>query len=321
MAQQQKTLYEVLGVGQDASEDEIKKAFRSLAVKCHPDAGGDEEEFKQISQAYEVLSDPKKRAEYDQALKYGSFMGGGRPGAAGGSYGGAGFGGGMDWSSIIESILRGEGAFGTDWNPDQTGFAGFNGWGQPRAQRGSDLTMTIEVPFDDALKGGTRKVTYRIPSTGETESLTVKIPAGAVDGGRLRYHERGEYGANGGMRGDLVVTTRVGSHPYFRRDGADVRMDLPVSMYEAALGADIVVTAPNGKDVKLKIPAGTQPGKTFRFKGMGAPDVKHKGQTGSFYVKVVVDVPTDLTPEEREALERLRSRDRRDIRSGMRKKG
>ncbi len=313
---QQKTLYEVLGVGQDASDDQIKKAFRSLAVRCHPDAGGSEEEFKQVSQAYEILSDPKKRAEYDRALKYGGYASG--QGYSAG-YGGQGFGGGMDWSSVIESILRGEGAFGTDWNPDQTGFAGFNGWGQPRAQRGSDLTMAIEVPFEDALRGGTRKVTYRIPSTGETVTLTVKIPAGAVDGGRLRYRKRGEYGANGGVRGDLVVTTRVGSHPYFRRDGADVRMDLPVSMYEAALGAEIVVSAPNGKDVKLKIPAGTQPGKTFRFKGMGAPDIKQEGQTGSFYVKVVVEVPTDLSTEEREALGRLRDRDRRDIRSGMRK--
>lgn len=314
---QQKTLYEVLGVPQNATEDQIKKAFRSLAVKHHPDAGGDEEEFKQISQAYEVLSDAKKRAEYDKALKYGAYMGG-QPGA-GGAYGQGFSGAGMDWSSIIESILRGEGAFGTDWNPDQTGFAGFNGWGQPRPQRGGDLTMTVEVPFDDAFNGASRKVTYRIPSTGETESLTVKIPAGAVDGGRLRYRERGEYGANGGVRGDLVVTTRVGSHPFFTRDGADVRMDLPVSMYEAALGAEVVVGAPNGKDIKIKIPAGTQPGKTFRFKGMGAPDVKNKGQVGSFYVKVVVDVPTDLTDEEREALGRLRDHDRRDIRSGMRK--
>jgi curved DNA-binding protein len=309
---QDKTLYEILGVGQNATEDEIKKAFRKLAVKLHPDAGGDEEEFKQVSQAYEVLSDPKKRAEYDKALKYGSYMGG--QAGQGGAYAG-----GMDWSSIIESILHGEGAFGTEWDPQATGFGGFNGWGQPRPQKGADLTMTIEVSFEDAFEGASRKVTYRVPSTGASESLTVKIPAGAVDGGRLRYRGRGEYGSNGGERGDLVVTTRVLAHPHFTRDGADVYMNLPVSMYEAALGAEIVVSAPGGQDVKLKIPAGTQPGKTFRFKGLGAPDVKHKGTTGAFYVKVVVDIPTDLTDEEREALARLRERDGRDVRPGMRK--
>ena len=139
----EKNLYEVLGVSQDASADEINKAFRKLAVKYHPDAGGDAEQFKKISQAYEVLSDAKKRAEYDQALKYGAYMGGGagRAGAGGVNVGA------MDWPSIIDSILRGEGAFGTQWDPNQTGFAGFNGWGQPRPARGADLTMSIQVSF------------------------------------------------------------------------------------------------------------------------------------------------------------------------------
>lgn len=316
MASSQKTLYEVLGVDQKATDDQIKKAFRQLAVKLHPDAGGDEEEFKQVSQAYEVLSDPKKRAEYDKALKYGAYMGG-QPGSGGyGGYSGAG----MDWQSIIDSILHGEGAFGTEWDPQATGFGGFNGWGGPRPQRGGDLSMNIEVSFEEALEGVTRKVTYRVPSTGVSESLTVKIPAGAVDGGKLRYRERGEYGTQGGVRGDLVVTTRVGSHPFYERDGADVHMDLPVSVYEAALGAEVLVPAPSGKDLKLKIPAGTQTGKVFRFKGMGAPDVKHKGQTGAFYVKVVVEVPADLTDEEREAFERLRDHDKRDLRAVLRKK-
>lgn len=315
MASTQKTLYEVLGVDQNASEDDIKKAFRKLAVKLHPDAGGDEEEFKQVSQAYEVLSDSKKRAEYDKALKYGAFMGGNGAGGRGGYSAG-----GMDFQSIIDSILRGEGAFGTDWDPQATGFGGFNGWGQPRPQRGGDLSMSVEVSFNEALEGVSRKVSYRIPSTGETETLTVKIPAGAVDGGKLRYRERGEYGTSGGVRGDLVVTTRVAPHPFYTRDGADVHMDLPVSVYEACLGAEVVVPAPNGKDLKLKIPAGTQAGKVFRFKGMGAPDVKHKGDTGSFYVKVAVEVPRDLTDEEREALQRLRDHDKRDPRGALRDK-
>ena len=309
MAQEQ-NLYEILGVAKDASDDDIKKAFRKLAVKYHPDAGGDAETFKKISQAYDVLSDPKKRAEYDNVLKYGAFMG--QPGAG---RAGAGGMGGMDWQSIIDSILRGEGAFGTQWDPQSTGFAGFNGWGSPRPSRGADLTMSIEVSFEDALRGAVRKVSYRVPSTGETESLSVKIPAGAVDGGRLRYKERGEYGTNGGARGDLVVTTRVGSHPFYTRDGANVRMTLPVSMYEAALGTEVQVPAPNGETLRVKIPAGTQSGKIFRFKGLGAPDVKHKGSTGAFYVTVDVQIPTDLTSEERDALTRLRDHDARDPRS------
>ena len=133
MAQEQ-NLYEILGVAKDASDDDIKKAFRKLAVKYHPDAGGDAETFKKISQAHDVLSDPKKRAEYDNVLKYGAFMG--QPGAG---RAGAGGMGGMAWQSIIDSILRGEGAFGTQWDPQSTGFAGFNGWGSParRAARTS----------------------------------------------------------------------------------------------------------------------------------------------------------------------------------------
>ena len=315
----EKNLYEILGVSRDASSDEINKAFRKLAVKHHPDAGGDAETFKQISQAYDVLSDSKKRAEYDQALKYGAFMGGGPGGRPG--YGGPGGAGGMNWQDIIDSILRGEGAFGTEWNPDATGFGGFNGWGQPRPSKGADLTLSVEVPFDEALVGASRKVTYRIPSTGQSESLTVKIPAGAVDGGRLRYRGRGEYGSNGGERGDLVVTTHVGAHPFYTREGADVHMSLPVSAPEAALGAEIQVPAPNGKKLLLKIPAGTQSGKVFRFKDLGADDVKRKGAKGSFYVKVDVQVPRDLTAEEKSLYERLRAADTRKPRATIEGRG
>ena len=309
----EKNLYEVLGVSQDASADEINKASRKLAVKYHPDAGGDAEQFKKISQAYEVLSDAKKRAEYDQALKYGAYMGGGagRAGAGGVNVGA------MDWQSIIDSILRGEGAFGTQWDPNQTGFAGFNGWGQPRPARGADLTMSIQVSFKEAYDGATRKITYRVPSTGESETLTMRIPAGAVDGGKLRFHGRGEYGSAGGERGDLVVTTRIAPDPLYTRDGADVRMKLPVTVSEAALGAEITVPAPNGKHLLLKVPAGTQPGKIFRFRGLGAPDARNRGTRGMFYVTIDVRVPKDLTKEERDLYERLATIDKRDVRAAI----
>ncbi len=179
--------------------------------------------------------------------------------------------------------------------------------------------MSIDVTFEEALTGAQRKVTYRIPSTGEEQSLTVKIPAGAVNGGKLRYRKRGEFGRNGGERGDLVITTRVAEHPVFKRDGADVRMDLPISIYEAALGATVEIPAPEGKTVRLKVPKATQDGKVFRFKDLGAPNVKKKGAKGALYVTVKVEVPTRLSKEERAALEEAQAADHHDYRRDIEK--
>ena len=206
------------------------------------------------------------------------------------------------------------GAFGSDW---ATNFGGMGGGGRAasRPRRGGDLSLTVDVSAEDAFRGVTHKVTYRIPSTGEQQTITVSVPAGAVDGGKLRYKRRGEYGANGGERGDLVVTTHVAEHPLFKRKGADVTMKLPISVAEAALGCTVEVPTPGGATVRLKVPAGTQSGKTFRFKEMGAPDVKHRGRTGALLVTVEVAVPTKLSTAEREAFERLRDADTRDYRS------
>ena len=310
---QAKNFYDVLGVKRDASDKEIKTAFRKLAQKYHPDAGGDEQKFKEISEAYETLSDPKKRKEYDQLLMFGGMPGAGGPG--GGTYtytGGAGAGG---WSDIFSSIFNGDGAFGGDWAQ------GFGGMGGARAAsrpaKGSDLSLTVDVSAEDAFRGTTHKVTYRIPSTGEQQVITVSVPAGAVDGGKLRYKRKGEYGRNGGERGDLVVTTHVEEHPIFKRKGADVTMTLPISVAEAALGCSIDVPTPGGKTVRLKIPAGTQAGKTFRFKEMGAPDVKHRGRTGALLVTVEVRVPTRLSAAEHAAFEKLRDLDERDYRADV----
>ena len=306
-----KNFYDILGVSKNASDKEIKSAFRKLAVKYHPDAGGDEEKFKEISEAYETLSDPKKRKEYDQMLMFGGMPGAG--GAYAGGYGNAA-GGASGWGDIFDSIFSGNGAWGSDWGAGFGGPAGATAGGRTRSRKGGDLSLTVDVTAEDAFRGVTHKVTYRIPSTGEQQTITVSVPAGAVDGGKLRYKRRGEYGVNGGERGDLVVTTHVEEHPLFKRKGADVTMELPISMYEAALGCQVDVPTPGGKTVRLKVPAGTQDGKTFRFKEMGAPDVKHRGRTGALLVKIAVQVPTGLSGDERATLEKLRDADARDYR-------
>jgi curved DNA-binding protein len=208
------------------------------------------------------------------------------------------------------------------------GFGGFDfssifgGAGRAsRPTKGQDLTLSIDVTFDEAFSGGTRKVSYRVPSTGVEQSLTVKIPAGAIDGGKLRYRGRGEAGVNGGPAGDLVITTHVADHPLFKRDGADVTMDLPLSMYEAALGATVDVPTPDGKTVRLKINPGTQSGKKFRFKDMGAPNVKQKGAKGALYVTVQVKVPESLSDKERDALMTLKAADERNYREEVERYG
>lgn len=308
-----KNYYDVLGLKRDATQDDIKKAFRKLAAKYHPDAGGDEAKFKEVSEAYTTLSDEQKRREYDQMLLFGGI-----PGADFGGSGGRGrytTNVDMDWSQIFNNVRGGEGGFG---GFDFSSIFGGGGAGQQaRPSRGNDLNTTIEVPFEDAFNGATRKVTYRIPSTGETQSITVKIPAGAVDGGKLRHRGYGEYGANGGERGDLVITTRVLDGELFKRDGADVRMELPISMYEAALGASIEVPTPSGKKVRLKVPAGTQSGKTFRFRDEGAPDVRNRGRKGALYVTIAVHVPERLSAEERRRLEELQQLDTRSYREDV----
>lgn len=314
-ANKKKTYYEILGVKRDATQEEIRKAFRKLAAKYHPDAGGDEQKFKEISEAYNTLSDEKKRREYDQLLMFGGI-----PGADAGGSGGRGYttyttnmG---DWADIFNGM--GSDGFG---GFDFSSIFGGNARQQSRPTKGGDLTMQITVSFDEALRGSTRKVSYRVPSTNEEQTLTVKIPAGAVDGGKLRYRGRGEYGVNGGERGDLVITTKVAEHPLFKRDGADVRMKLPISMYEAALGATVDVPTPDGTEVRLKVPAGTQDGKTFRFRNLGAPNVKRKDTRGDLYVTIQVKVPTTMGKKERDALTALRDADKRNYRKDVERYG
>ena len=293
-----KNYYDILGVKKNASADEIKKAFRKLAQKHHPDAGGDEETFKNINEAYEVLSDPEKKKEYDRFGTVGGFGGqaGGWPGGGARSYtytSGGGVGG-FDWGDIFGNIRNGDGAFGSNWD--------FN---VNRKRKGQDLQTSIELTFEEAFKGTTKRVSIKIPSTGATESVTVKVPEGAVDGGRMRFHGKGEYGANGGERGDLLVITKIRNHPVFTRDKADVLMDLPVSIDEAILGASIVVPTPDGSRVKIRVPKGTHDGRILRVKGKGAKQVKGNGY-GDLKVKVQIQSPKELNAEQQKAIEAFR---------------
>lgn len=283
--------YKTLGVSKDATADEIKKAFRKLARTHHPDAGGDEAKFKEINEAYEVLSDPEKRKMYDQ---YGA-TGGRIP------YGGAegfdfsGFGG---WEDILEA-LRG-GGFGGGFGGFDMG--GFGGYGQPMPQKGRDVGISLEVTFEEAFNGIEKHVKARIPGSASTETLTVKVPAGAVDGGRVRFRGKGEPGVNGGPAGDLLVTTRIKPHALYSRDGANVKMDLPVTIDEAVLGASIVVPAPDGSKLRVKVPAGTSDGYEMRIPGKGAPDLKKSGM-GDLHLKVRIEIPKEINEEQRKAME------------------
>ena len=264
--------YKTLGVPRTATADEIKKAFRKLARKHHPDAGGDEAKFKELNEAYEVLSDEKKRALYDQ---YGTANENQIP---------QGWGGGQGFN--VEDIFGG-GGFG----------------GQPQPRRGQDMNVTLNVTFDEAFNGTEKRITVRIPGKSESDTHTVKVPAGAVDGGRVRLKGQGAPGENGGAAGDLLITTKIDAHPYFGRDKADVTVDLPINVAEAALGASIVVPTPDGKKIKVKVPAGTQDGKVLTIKGKGAPDLKNKGQFGNLKIQIHVEVPTDMNDEQKKAME------------------
>ncbi len=309
MATKQKSYYDILGVNRDATADEIKKAYRKLARKHHPDAGGDEESFKEVNIAYEVLSDPVKREQYDTMGAYGTAAGpgAGYTGSPNGTWTYTATGGGVpkDWEDIFKNFDFGSfarGSWGGGWSSVDDAAR------QPRPVKGRDLQTTLEVSFEEAFEGCRKKVKLKNPDSGETEEILVKVPAGAVDGGKLRFKHKGGYGSEGAERGDLLVVTKIASHPVFSRKGADVLVLLPITLPEAALGTQITVPAPDGSKVKLKIPAGTQDGKTFVLSGKGAPKVKGTGH-GDFKITVDVVVPDGLTERQRKALEALRDAD------------
>lgn len=285
-----KTYYDLLGVEYGCSENDLRAAFRKTAAKNHPDLGGDPQAFKELSTAYETLSDRQARCEYDRRL---ALEGRGGPKV------------GMSWDDLIDSILSGEAHASTSHVDVETA-----NWGRPRTkpQDGDDVTMSLEISFSEALTGCVRKVTYDDPETGEPRSMSVRVPVGAVDGGRLRFKGRGRPGMGGGANGDLLVETRVGAHRFYWRKGPDVGVDLKIGFADAALGGSWDVPLPTGGSVKTDVPPGSPDGTEIRFSGLGTANPAG-GRFGDFVVRVRIDIPdlSSLPDADKDAIRRMTS--------------
>ncbi|SPT53668.1 Heat shock protein J [Actinomyces bovis] len=309
-----KDFYAVLGISKGADAAAIKKAYRTLAKKYHPDRNpGDEaaaERFKNIGEAYAVLSDEGERKQYD-AIR--SMAGGGARFTSGAS--GAGSAGFEDiFSSMfggastgrpgaepdIDELLR---MFGGQASPTRKhgrpgafDFGGFGGFGsRGRSQRGADVTTTVTLPLRDAVSGTDAEL------TADGRTTRVRIPAGVTDGKKIRLRGKGRPGSGGGEAGDMIVTIKVAEHPVYGFDGTNLTMKLPVTLSEAALGGDVEVPLPDGATARMRIKAGTASGTTMRLRGKG-PKSKG-GKPCDVLVILEVAVPKRLSKEAKQALE------------------
>ncbi len=320
----EKDFYAILGVSQDADAAAIKRTYRKKARTMHPDHNvGDtraEERFKEIGEAYAVLSDPDKRREYDAVR---AMSHGGARFTAGGPGGGAGFedifsgfgagGGGAPGGGRVRfgpGSAGGAGAAGAG-QPDLedllgqmfgggAGPQGYGGFGAPTGPRsGQDVTAATRVGFRDAVEGSTVSL-----SSPELGNINVRIPAGVKDGQRIRLRGKGRRGDPGAPAGDLMLTVSVDKHPVFGRDGDNLTVDLPVTFAEAALGATVAVPTLDGTSVRVKVAPGTPSGRVLRVRGRG---VKRGDTTGDLLARLQVVVPQRLTDEAREAIEKMAS--------------
>lgn len=310
-----KDYYKLLGVSRSASKDEIGKAFKKLARKYHPDLNPNdakaEGKFKEINEAYEVLKDEKKRKLYDQ---FGADWEHGQnfqppPGYENAGFGGGGFSQG-GFSDFFETIFGGAGGGGSSF---RGGFSqgGFGGQGyQPRPRRGSDSEAVYELTLDEAYRGGTKSITLQEQVAGpdgiprmSTKTLDVKVPAGVKDGQKIRLAGQGNPGMNGGPRGDLYLRIRLLPHHLYKVTDNDVVLDLPLTPWEAALGATVRIPTLDGA-VEMKIPPGIGSGKKLRIKGRGLGSGTRRGDQ---FVRIMIQSPDRLSSEERRLWEELQN--------------
>ena len=293
--------YEVLGVPRGASQDEIQQAFRTLARRHHPDVNHDpaaEERFKEINDAYQVLSDPATRARYDRfgpdfrqiPEDYDERVGaaaGARRRAAGAPAGGG------------TRIRFGEGFEGGGVDFDEL-FGGLFGRGASGPMPGADQEAELRLTVEEAYRGGRRRLALGGP--GQQRSYEVDIPPGVVNGQRIRLAGQGGRGRDSGPPGDLYLVVRIAPHPRYRLSGRDIHVDLPVTPWEAALGARVPLTTPGGT-AKVNVPPGSSTGRRLRLRGEGMPHPG--GKPGDLYAEIRVMVPPSPTPEERRLFEQL----------------
>ncbi|MBQ9017249.1 DnaJ domain-containing protein [Candidatus Saccharibacteria bacterium] len=297
--------YEVLGVSKNASDDEIKKAYRKLAIKYHPDKNpGDkeaEEKFKEVSEAHEILSDKQKRARYDQFGHAGVDGGAGNP-----------FGGGQN--PFGQGNPFGNGAysqtfsfdFGSGGGLDDIlgSFFGF-GAGARRPRRGADYRTQVTITFKEAIFGTEKQVSVN------GESLKLKIPAGIDDGMQIRLRGKGGEAPEGGEKGDLYVQIRVKPHKHLTREGTLILSEEKISMVDAALGCEVKVETVDG-EITMKVPAGTQSGTPFKLSGHGVP-FRADGDRGPHIVTIIVETPKNLSRKQKELLEEFKKAKKRGL--------
>lgn len=299
-----KDYYKILEVDKNAGLDAIEKAYRKLARKYHTDVNPDDKEaerrFQEINEAQAVLIDPEKRARYDQLR------------ASWHAHLRSGDESNFDWSQWIRATgLNGQPAAVSDSSgevePNQANdfseffraiFAGVETEPSGAAQRGQDYHQTVEISLEEAFKG-----TTRILRIGERR-IKVRIPRGAQTGTKVRVRSEGGSGQAGGPNGDLYLEIKVTPQPTFERAGDDLHLELPVDLYTAVLGGEATVSTFKGK-IKLKIPPETQSGRTFRLKGQGMPHLKQPDERGDLYVRVMIQIPENLTDEEFALFEEL----------------